>query len=172
MPQDNSDHYDVLIGVVAGAHGLAGEVRVVPASDFPERFARLATVFLEQASRGQLMTVSESRLHSGKGQVILKLAGIEDRNAAAALRGAQLLVPMSQALPLAEGQYYEFQVVGLEVVTTSGESLGPITEVLRTGANDVYVTERALIPAIDSVVKQIDLQQGRMVIEPPSGLLD
>ena len=155
-----------------GAHGTAGEVKVVTESDFPQRFEQLHDVFVRQGNEGQLMRVVGSRSRPGKEQVILKFAGIEDRDAAARLRGAQLCLTGQQLMPLPEGQYYQFQLLGVEVVTTTGESLGPVTEVLRTGANDVYVTDRALIPAIDSVVKHIDLQARRMLIEPVDGLLD
>ena len=172
MPQTDSSQYDVLIGVVVGAQGLAGEVKVVPESDFPERFAQLQTVFVEQGDQGQLMTVTGSRWDASKRRVILKLQGVDDRAAAERLRGAQLCLNVAELVPLAEGQYYQFELLGLEVVTTTGQSLGPLREILRTGANDIYVTDRALIPAIDSVVKQIDLPRGRIVIEPIAGLLD
>jgi len=172
MPHHNSSHYDVLVGVVRGAHGTVGEVKVAVASDFPERFQQPQAVFIRRGNQGQLMRVTGSRPGPGKGQVILKFEGIDDRDTAQALRGAELHLTEQQLMPLAAGQYYQFQLLGLQVVTTTGESLGPVTEVLRTGANDVYVTDQALIPAIDSVVKQIDLEAGRMIIEPVEGLLD
>lgn len=172
MPPRNCSQDDVLIGVIVGAHGVAGEVKVIPQSDFPERFAQLETVFVKQGNQARPLAVTESRCHPGRGQVILRFEGIDDREAAAALRGAEVYIPVSQLMPLAEGQYYQFQVLGLEVVTTTGKSLGRVTEILRTGANDIYVTECALIPALDSVVKQIDPERSRILIEPMAGLLD
>ncbi len=172
MPPRNDNCYDVLIGVVVGAHSRTGEVRVVPETDFPERFAGLPTVFVKRPDEGKVMVLTGSRLHQGKGQVILKFAGIGDREAASQLRGAELYITRQQLMPLADGQYYQFELLGLEVVTTTGEALGPVTEIKRTGANDVYVTERALIPAIDSVVKEIDLDRQRIIIEPMEGLIE
>lgn len=172
MPPSNDSCYDVLIGVVAGAHGTTGEVKVVLETDFPERFARLQTVFIKRGDEGRLMTLTQSRLRPGKGQVVLKFEGVDDPDAAAQLRGSELYVSPQQLIPLEPGQYYQFELLGIEVVTTTGQALGPVTEVRHTGANDVYVTEQALIPAIDSVVKQIDLQRRRMIIEPMEGLIE
>jgi 16S rRNA processing protein RimM len=108
--------------------------------------------------------------------VVLKLAGVGDASAAAKLRNADLHVPIEEAVPLPDGQYYVHQIVGLEVWTDTGRLLGPVMEVLRTGSNDVYVVRSGkgelLLPAIDQVVKQVDLPERRIVVSLLPGLED
>jgi len=151
-------------------YGLHGEVRAEILTDFPQRFAGLQTVYLGE--EGQPCPLESSRLQ--RGQVILKLQGIDTPEQAAKLRGQLVLVPVEEAMALPEGQYYLYQIIGLAVETTAGEPLGHVTDVLFTGANDVYVVrgERGelLVPAIEEVVKQVDLEHGRLVIEPLQGM--
>jgi 16S rRNA processing protein RimM len=115
-------------------------------------------------------------IRSHKGQIILKLVGVDDAVAAATLRGYWLVVPVEQASKLPRDAYYIYQLVGLEVYTTEGERLGKVEDVLTTSANDVYVvrgsgvedpTGELLIPAIKSVVKEIEIDAGRVVVAPP-----
>ena len=96
---------------------------------------------------------------------------VTSREAAKALVGATIEIDSRQAVALPENTYFEHDIVGLNVVTTSGRELGPISEILRTGANDVYVTPSCLIPAIEDVVREIDLEAGQMTIEAVPGLL-
>lgn len=139
-------------------------------TDFPDRFSPQQEVCFE----GCAMTIERSSWH--KGQVILKLATIDSVEAAQALSGRFLEVPLSKLHPLPPDEYYRFQLIGLDVLTTEGELLGQITKILPTGSNDVYVvpTEggELLIPAIDDVVKSVDLGKACMVIEVIEGLLD
>jgi 16S rRNA processing protein RimM len=162
--------FDLVVGEVGGAHGIRGEVRVRPLTDHPEHFAELQEVYLEWSpDRGREVTIERVRFH--QGVLLVQFAGTTTRTEAEQLLGAMVCVPREAAVPLAEGEYFCDQIVGLEAVTTTGESLGPITEVLRTGANDVYVTARALIPALPDVVKEVDCAGGRVVIEAIPGLL-
>ena len=126
--------------------------------------------YLELAGRRRRVTLERVRRH--RGAFLIQFAEITTRSEAEQLRGAQLRIPRERAAPLKDGEYFWGQIVGLEVVTTGGESLGPITQILQTGANDVYVTARALIPAIADVVKEVDCERGRMVIEAIPGLLE
>lgn len=163
----------VIVGRIVGAHGVRGEVKIAPETDFPERLAEFAEVTLLMPD-GQLATVrvSGGRLHTGKGTVLLALAGYSTRTAAQTLRGALVLVRSTDSPLLPDGQYYEWQIVGLRVVTTDGRDLGVVREVIHTGANDVYATEVCLLPAVGEVIKEVDLTGGRMVVEPLPGLLD
>jgi 16S rRNA processing protein RimM len=144
---------------------------VRPETDFPERFGRLREVRLE------LPTGEERRAHvtgarlTAKG-VLLWLEGVTDRDQAGELRGAWVKIRKSMAEPLPEGSYYVHQILGLRAVTENGQELGEITEVIRTRANDVYVTPKAMIPALKQVVRQVDLEGGRIVVcLPPEELL-
>jgi len=168
-----SDHraYDVHVGKVVSAHGLRGQLKVAPITDIPERWESLHEVMVRTARSATLYRVKAAR-EAHPGTWLVSLEGIEDRTAAEALRGAQLLVREDDSPALPEGVYYTHQIIGLQVVTTDGRELGPVTDVIETGANDVYATAAALIPAIKQVIRKIDLQAGTMLIEPMPGLLE
>lgn len=164
------------VGQVAGAHGLRGEIKVTVLTEDPERFARLSQVWLGRDEQQPTPWPLEAyRLH--KGRALLKLAGCDDRAMAESLRQHLVLVPLEEAIPLEEDEYYEHQIIGLEVWTASGERLGEVDEILYTGANEVYVVRsdrpgqrELLIPAIEEVVIEVDLEAGRLTIEPLEGL--
>jgi 16S rRNA processing protein RimM len=165
------------IGPVVGAHGLRGELKVAILTDDPQRFGLLDRVFVGQEDESPVARAIEGfRLH--KGRALLRLEGCTDRTAAEALRGYLVQIPSEESLPLEEGEYYEHQILGLEVWTASGEYLGELVEIIYTGANDVYVVEPSdangkdiLVPALEDVVLDVDLDAGRLVVELPVGLL-
>lgn len=163
------DSQFIAIGRVVAPWGVRGEMKVEVMTDFPDRFSPQEEVYIE----GCPMTIEKSRWH--KGKVILKLATIDSVEAAQGLRGRFLEVTQAKLRPLPEDQYYRFQLLGLDVLTTEGELLGQIARILPTGSNDVYVVPtkdgELLIPAIDDVVKSVDLGKGYMVIEIIEGLL-
>ena len=169
--RDGSEPRYLVVGRIVAPWGVRGEVKVALETDFPERFKRLKRVYL-----GERMTsfvLEGSRLH--KGHALLKLGGYDDRDAAEKLRGQLVQIPIEEAMPLGEGEYYVYQIVGLEVWTTEGEHLGRVSEVLFTGANDVYVVHgekgEILIPAIEDVVLKVDLAGGRLTVELMEGLI-
>jgi len=140
------------------------------ATDFPQRFAPGSTVYIDR----QLVTIDSTEWHKGKAIIKLNsVNGIED-----AQKHCSKLIEIhrSQLHPLPEGQYYHFQLIGLEVWTTQGELLGIITEILTTAGNDNYVVRgtkgEIFIPAIEDIVKSIDLDKGHILIEPIDGLLN
>jgi len=144
-------------------------VRVFPHTDAPERFAALREVGVRQGDGPVRVTAVERARVLGR-RVTLKLAGVETLAQADALRGARLLLRASQLPPLGEDEYFHHQLLGLAVVTTEGESLGPITGILQTGAHDVYETPEALIPAVKAFVLAVDLAHGRMEVRADPGL--
>lgn len=160
------------IGVVVGPYGVDGEVRVAVTSDFPERFAALESVRVGERLRPY--EVTSARLH--RAEAILKLRGVDDASAAAALRGEVLRVSLADAVPPPEEHYYWHQIIGLQVLTPEGERLGQVVDILRTGANDVYVVRgprgEVLVPAIEDVVQSVDLSAGRMIVTPLPGMLE
>jgi 16S rRNA processing protein RimM len=109
-----------------------------------------------------------------KGALLLKLGGCDDRNAADGLRGRLVQIPIEDAGPLEEGEYFHFEVVGVQVETEDGERLGQVVEVLETKAHDVYIVRgpegELLLPAVESVVRELDLEYGRMVVRLLSGM--
>jgi len=153
---------------VRGAHGVRGELKIEPLTDAPGRFTPGATVHAAGAPR----TMRSARLHGGI--LLLQLEGIDTRERAEELRGALLEVPEVELPQLERGSYYRHEIVGLQVFDRQGQPLGRVVQVLETGANDVYVTRsdegELLIPAIDSVVKDVDVAAGRMTVELLPGL--
>ncbi|MBV8085134.1 MAG: 16S rRNA processing protein RimM [Chloroflexi bacterium] len=157
---------------MVAAFGTKGDIRVMPQTDFPEtRFAAGARVFAERIAEG----FEIERVRWMKGQPVLKLAGVDDRDQAEELRGRYLRVPGGELAPLDEGEYYLFQIVGLAVESEDGRPLGTVSEVLQTGANDVYVVPtpagELLVPAIPDVVQEVDLPGGRLRIRLMPGML-
>jgi 16S rRNA processing protein RimM len=159
------------IGRITRAHGVRGEVRVVVYTDSPERFTWLKTVYVGEKDP-RPVGVSAVRFH--KEQVILKLEGYDDRDSVEALRGQLLQVPESEGIPLAEGEYYLHQLIGLNVYSDEGDHLGELVEFLETGANLVFVVrgERGemLLPDTKEVVQAIDFDNGRMTVHLLPGL--
>jgi 16S rRNA processing protein RimM len=156
---------------VLGAHGIRGELKCRIVTDFPaRRFRRGKTVVI-----GGNDHVIESARVQGM-TVLLKLEDIADRDTAAALRNHEIQIRAEDAVALPKGQYFWHQVIGLQVEdATTHESLGEVTDILETGANDVYVVRggrgEILVPAIKDVIKKIDPDAGRMLIQPLPGLL-
>ena len=161
----------VAVGRINGAWGLRGHVKVTPLTTNPERFQPGAVLLIDGEPR-QVMDVA-----TPKGYPCVQFEGCTNRSAADSLRGTLIEIDESDMPKLAEGEYYIHQLVGLIVVTRDGDEVGRLDEVLRTGANDVYLVRRkgrrdVLIPAIADVVRNVDLTAGRMTIEPLDGLLD
>jgi 16S rRNA processing protein RimM len=151
---------------------VRGELKVRIVTDFPrQRFRRAARVFIA----GQPYTIAGARVQGDLA--LLRLAEVQDRDAALALSGKDIEVPKADALRLPEGQFYWHEVIGLEVIDiTSGQSIGRVKDILETGANDVYIvqgpTKEILVPAIKDVIKEIDPAAGRMLIQPLPGLIN
>jgi 16S rRNA processing protein RimM len=159
----------ITIGRILAPWGIKGKLKVEVVTDFPQRFTPGSKIYINQ----QPMTVDSTGWH--KGKAIIKLNTIDSIEEAQRFRGQRVEIHRSQLQLLPEGQYYQFQLIGLEVWTTQGELLGNITEILTAASNDNYVVHGAkgeiLIPAIEDVVKSIDLDKGRITIEAIEGLL-
>jgi len=154
---------------VVKPHGLEGELRLELFTDFPDRLQG-REVMLSGPGGARTVRVLGLRGLTGS-RAIARLEGIGGLEEARALQGSLLSVCREQIPDLPEGEYYEFQIVGLRVVTTDGRDLGRVTEVLRTGANDVYLTERLPVPAVDRFIRSIDLERGEIVVEGVDELL-
>lgn len=176
------DYNWILIGEVVATQGNKGEIRVFPHTDFPERFETMDEVFLFHRSSDDpdlKLELENSRLH--KGFAILKLKSVDTINDALKFKGMEIKVARDQVVPLPPGSNYIFDLIGLTVETSEGLLVGKISDVLKTGANDVYViqanpeitqNQEILIPVIDDVVLEIDITRGRVMINLLDGLLD
>ena len=162
-------HY-LAIGRVGRPFGLRGELKMQLLTDYGEQLYRLHTVYL--GPEAQPWKVEGIRLQ--KAAALLKLTGCDNRTDAEALRGALVQIPREDAVPLEEDEYYEHQIVGMTVVEEDGTLLGKVVEILSTGANDVYIVGgpdgNLLLPAIESVILEIDLDADRMVVHVMAGL--
>lgn len=165
----------ITIGRITAPQGIRGEVRVVPLTDFPERFRHLTSVYISCPDGKEPWRAEVSQVRYHKQFVLLKFKGIEDRNAAEKLRNCRLQVEPSEVVPLPPGRYYHFQIIGLKVKTLAGEDLGEVKEILTPGGNDVYVVQdeaghEVLIPAVKQVVREIDLDRRVMWVKLFEGL--
>lgn len=162
------------VGIFTNTHGIRGEIKVFPTTDDPKRFRRLRQVILRTGEGDKLLEIGQVRFQ--KQMVLLKFRGIEDINAIEKYKGCGLFVPRSQAIPLGKDEYFIADLIGLSVFTDEGELLGPLTEVIQTGANDVYVVNSSegelLLPAIADCVQSVDIGKGTMVVHMMEGLRD
>lgn len=163
------------VGVITTTHGVRGEVKVFPTTDDMKRFKKLKNVYLDLGR--ELLPVTIEGVKFFKQMVILKFKEIDDCDKAALYRNKDILIDREDAMPLAENEFYICDLIGLSVVTDEGNTLGTLSEVLQTGANDVFeVTlpnkETVLIPYIEDCVKEISLEEGKVTVHILPGLLD
>lgn len=157
----------IIIGKIVAPHGVRGDVRIVPLTDFPERFSSMKKICL---NNGRSYDVESTKEH--KGLILMKLKGLDSRNDVEPLKGSLIQIGREEAMPLPQDRFYIFDLVGLKVYTEDETYLGVLTDVLQTGSNDVYVVEDKgsmnkplLIPALKKVVLQIDLKQKKMIVK-------
>ncbi len=165
------------VGVIASTHGLQGEVNVFPTTQDPDRFKKLKKVTLHtQKGEEILLDVVSARFF--KKFVIVKFKQFNNINEVEKFRGCELTIDRKDAIKLNKGEYYCADLIGLKIVDEEGKELGTLSEILQTGANDVYEMTRAesddkvYIPAIKDCVKEIDVDGGKIVIHVMDGLLD
>lgn len=161
------------IGVITTTHGVRGEVKVFPTTDDPKRFKKLKQVILDTGKEQIELEVAGARFF--KNLVILKFKGIDNINDVEQYRQKSLYVTRENAVPLGENEYFIADLIGLKVVSDEGEELGDLSDVLQTGANDVYVVSKEntpdlLIPAIRDCIKQVDIESGTMQVHLLAGL--
>ena len=158
----------LLVGRVAKAHGIRGEVAVEVVSQAPGRFEPGSTMLHRDAT----LTVEAVRPHQGR--LLVKFEEVPDRTAAEALRGARLEIEGAEAAELDEGSFYPWELEGFAVEHVSGEALGTLVRVEEYPANDLWVVDaggrEVLVPAVSAIVTSVDVDTRRIVIDPPEGL--
>lgn len=166
------------VGKIVNTHGIRGELKVLPQTDFPEeRFAKGSELVIADADNRETVPVrvEAARLH--KNAYIVKLSGYDNINDVEKYKGRMLKVSEEHLADLEEGEYYYHEIVGCRVVTEEGDELGTITEILTPGANHVWVVERpkgkpVLLPVIDEVILDVDVKEKRVTVHLMEGLLE
>ncbi len=175
-PRDSPRGRLVAIGEIARPHGLRGEVRVKPLTDHPERFERVRTCVLWDATRDERQPCRVAAVRRHGDAVIVALEGCDSPEAASALVGRLLAVPEAEAEPLPPGHFYPWQLEGARVMTEDGTDVGRVAGIERAAAQEWWVVRDGvrehLIPAVPEIVVEVDLGAARVVIRPPEGLLE
>ena len=167
------------VGKIVGVQGLQGELRVNPASDFPERFTAPGPRWLRSRKGGEPKEIhlKKGRQLPGKSLFVVRFEGIDNRSAAEALVGQELLVAGDDRPELAEGEFHLLDLVGLEArLTADGPAIGTVTDLI-SGGNDLLEIKTAdgrklLIPFVEAIVPEVQLEDGWLLITPPPGLLE
>ncbi|WP_163579813.1 ribosome maturation factor RimM [Gracilibacillus saliphilus] len=168
------DHLKV--GKIVNTHGIKGEVKVVRITDFDERFEVGTTLWIKGKDSQELkpVTIDGHRVH--KNFDLLHFEGFNNINEVEHFKESLLVIKTSEISDLEENEFYYHEIIGCEVETTDGELIGKVTEILSPGANDVWIVKQKgkeyLIPYIEQVVKEVDINQHLIKIEPMEGLLD
>lgn len=159
----------LLAGEIGKPHGISGEVYVVPISDDPRRFQTGSTLLWEDRS----LVVEATRPHGNR--FLVKFEGIETRDQAETLRGP-LYVPIEEARSLEEGEFWQHDLVGCEVVSSDGQPAGAVTQVVTGAAHDLLVVATSkgerMVPLVKDIVVSVDPEARTIVVDPPAGLLD
>ena len=176
MKNDLTEAMYISIGKIVNTHGIGGELKVKVYSDRLERFEGMEQVYAspdEHADERRVLTIERLRYH--KDMVLMKIKGIDDISQAEGLKNVFLQVPEDELPPLPKGRYYIYQLEGLSV-WEKGRCYGELKEVLQPGSNDVYVVSDGkrdiLVPALRTVIREVDLDKGRMEVALPAGLLE
>jgi len=167
----------LLLGEILRPHGIKGELRMRVLTDYPERIRQLDSVYLgkdPQSEKADVYPLRSMRMH--KGYALLTFKDITDRDQADLLRGLKVMVSLDDAIPLDDDEVYLYQLFGMTVQTEDGQLLGEITDVLETGANDVYVVQgelhgEVLIPVTDETIIETNTDTNIVTVSLPDGLL-
>lgn len=163
------------IGAITAGHGVRGEVKVFPTTDDPMKFKKIKKVILDTGKEELMMEIQSVKFF--KNMVILKFKGYDNLNDVERFKGKTLWITREQAVPLDEDEYYKADLIGLEVDDETGKIIGKVTDVIETGANDVYEValtndKTVLLPAIKECILDIDVKAGKMKVHLMDGLAD
>jgi len=165
----------ITIGKAVKPFGVRGEMKIEPMTDSPGRFKDLTRVHLVSPKGKEIVCIVKSVRYAGEVPFLL-FDGFDSPEKARALNGWLVKVPEEDTVPLPEGQYYWYELIGMEVFSESGEKLGTIVDIFETGSNDVYVMKRGskevYLPAIKEVIKQVDRKERQMIIHLMDGLME
>ena len=165
------------VGVITSPHGVHGEVKVFPTTDDPSRFLELEMVLLDLGGGNERKELTIRQVRFFKNLVILGFEGITSRDQVEGWRQKELWITRDQAVGLSEDENFIADLIGLSVRTDEGCELGTVTDVIQTGANDVYCVsgedgKEILLPAIKDCILKVDLEKQEMLVHVLPGLLD
>lgn len=165
------------IGKIVNIHGVKGEIKVLPLTDDPKRFTKLKSAFISSQISENMQTYNFEGVKFLKNFVIIKIKGIEDPDEANKLRDKFIIINREDAVKLPKGSFFVCDLIDCEVFDENGNKLGVLIDVLQTGSNDVYVVRdenknEILIPALKSVVKEVSVEDRKITVELPKGLID
>lgn len=165
----------ITIGKAVKPFGVKGEMKIEPMTDFPERFKDLSRVYLVSPSGKEIVCEVKSVRYAGETPLLV-FSGYDSPETAKVLNGWLVKVPEEDVVPLPEGRYYWYELIGMDVLSEGGEKLGAIVDIFETGSNDVYVMKRGrqevYLPATKEVIKRIDRKARQMVIHLMDGLME
>ena len=161
------------IGQIVNTYGIKGFLKVVPFTDDAKRFEKLKSVYIELKGQKEEAIIEEVKY--SKNLVLLKIKGIDTIEQAEKYKNATLKIDRENAVELPENTYFVVDLIGLDVYTLEGENLGKVEDIFKTGSNDVYVVKdslgkQILLPAIESVIKQVDLKNSKIIVNLLEGL--
>lgn len=168
----------LVVGKIQRPHGVRGELKIEIMTAYPEWLQELDVVYVgndpEASDAAIEYPLAGTRFH--QHNLLIRLGGVDDRNAADLLRGKLVMIRVDQSVPLEEDEFYEWEIIGMAVYTDQGEYLGDVMEIMETGANDVFVVQGGsrgpvLIPDIEDVIDDIDPDERKITITPLPGLL-
>lgn len=162
------------IGQIVNTFGIKGMVKIKPFTDDIRRFDRLEKVYIKKQNEKKEYEIEEVKYH--KEMVLIKFKGIDNIDAANLLKNSYLIVDREQEEPLEEGRYYIVDMLGIDVYTEEGNLLGKLDDIYNTGSNDIYIVKdelgkQVLLPALKEVIKQVDIENRKMVVHLIPGLI-
>lgn len=165
----------ITIGKAVKPFGVKGEMKIEPMTDFPERFKDLSRVYLVSPAGKEIVCDVKSVRYAGETPLLV-LSGYDSPETAKVLNGWLVKVQEEDVVPLPEGRYYWYELIGMDVLSEGGEKLGAIVDIFETGSNDVYVMKQGrrevYLPATKEVIKRIDRKARQMIIHLMDGLME
>lgn len=163
------------VGVITSPHGVRGEVKVYPTTDDVKRFKKLKKVILDNGKKSEEREIESVKFF--KNLVILKFKGLDSMNEVESYRQVKLYVTRENAVKLNKDEYFIADLIDMQVFSEEGEELGILSDVLQTGANDVYIVSKEkepdlLIPAIKECILEVNVEEGKMMVHLLKGLRD
>ena len=162
------------IGQIVNTFGVKGMVKIVPYTDDIKRFDNLKTIYVITKNKKTKYEIEEIKYH--KNMVLAKLKGIDTMNDAELLKQSSVQIERKDAIPLEKDTYFIVDLIGLKVITDENEELGKIVDIFNTGSNDIYVVKdelgkQILLPAISEVIKNIDIENKKIIVHLMKGLV-